>query len=220
MEENNEWPSKRVAPGGLFHPAKVKYSKETHDLIKLLMEEAKLTMLQRKKMNYFLRNGEPLPPPIIKPPSAEKERLIALNMRRQERIPRRRTYDSIKDSGAFELPKYIPTPDSRESVEKAKLRLQETMSGTKLSPTSNARRKRERNEPKIIQIDPQDRINELMEQITERADWLTEMESLGEGKQYRPMIKSQIADRLREIKSLEKRLAKGKLTSEETTREL
>lgn len=126
MEENNEWPSKRVAPGGLFHPAKVKYSKETHDLIKrkcegsvylqvpilpiyftVLMEEAKLTMLQRKKMNYFLRNGEPLPPPIIKPPSAEKERLIALNMRRQERIPRRRTYDSIKDSGAFELPKYV-----------------------------------------------------------------------------------------------------------------
>lgn len=62
-----------------------------------------------------------------------------------------------------------------------------------------------------------------MEQITERADWLTEMESLGEGKQYRPMIKSQIADRLREIKSLEKRLSKGsndKLTPEETTREL
>lgn len=28
------WPSNRVAQGGLFHPHKVTYSKETHDLIK------------------------------------------------------------------------------------------------------------------------------------------------------------------------------------------
>lgn len=27
------------------------------------MEESKLSMMQRKKMNYFLRNGEPLPKP-------------------------------------------------------------------------------------------------------------------------------------------------------------
>lgn len=30
----DNWPSKRVAQGGLFHPAKVSYSKDTHDLIK------------------------------------------------------------------------------------------------------------------------------------------------------------------------------------------
>lgn len=30
----NPWPSERVAAGGLFHLPKVKYSKETHDLIK------------------------------------------------------------------------------------------------------------------------------------------------------------------------------------------
>lgn len=28
------WPSKRVSQGGVFHTAKVAYSKETHDLIK------------------------------------------------------------------------------------------------------------------------------------------------------------------------------------------
>jgi len=34
LSELVEWPSERVKYGGIFHPAKVKYSKETHDLIK------------------------------------------------------------------------------------------------------------------------------------------------------------------------------------------
>lgn len=29
-----KWPSERVKPGGIFHLPKVKYSQETHDLIK------------------------------------------------------------------------------------------------------------------------------------------------------------------------------------------
>lgn len=29
-----EWPSERVPQGGLFHPPRVEYSKDTHDLIK------------------------------------------------------------------------------------------------------------------------------------------------------------------------------------------
>ena len=32
-DEEFKWPSERVAQGGLFHPAKVKYSKETNDLL-------------------------------------------------------------------------------------------------------------------------------------------------------------------------------------------
>lgn len=34
MNEKIDWPSDRVAQGGIFHPHKVTYSKETHDLIK------------------------------------------------------------------------------------------------------------------------------------------------------------------------------------------
>lgn len=34
MNEKIDWPSERVAQGGMFHPHKVKYSKDTHDLIK------------------------------------------------------------------------------------------------------------------------------------------------------------------------------------------
>lgn len=31
-----DWPSERVAKGGIFHPQKVAYSKDTHDLIKCI----------------------------------------------------------------------------------------------------------------------------------------------------------------------------------------
>lgn len=34
--EKVDWPSERVAKGGIFHPQKVAYSKDTHDLIKCI----------------------------------------------------------------------------------------------------------------------------------------------------------------------------------------
>lgn len=44
-----------------------------------------------------------------------------------------------------------------------------------------------------------------MTEIYERADWLAEMEAIGEGKNHRHIIRSQIAERLRQVKMLEKR---------------
>lgn len=43
----------------------------------------------------------------------------------------------------------------------------------------------------------------MLQQINERAEWLAEMEELGEGKRYRDEIREQIAERLRHIKALE-----------------
>lgn len=51
----------------------------------------------------------------------------------------------------------------------------------------------------------------VLDQINERAEWLAEMEALGEGKRYRDEIREQIAQRLRQIKSMEtKRHLKNK----------
>jgi Uncharacterised protein family (UPF0193) len=44
----------------------------------------------------------------------------------------------------------------------------------------------------------------VLSEIYERADWLAEMEELGEGKKHRSVIHLQIASRLREIERLEK----------------
>ncbi|KAJ8951564.1 hypothetical protein NQ318_020440 [Aromia moschata] len=72
----------------------------------LLMDESKLSMTQRKKFNYFLRNGEPLPP--IRNSSS---------VRRNSRIPevtirpgssKRRTRDTIVQSGVYERDRFQP----------------------------------------------------------------------------------------------------------------
>ena len=44
---------------------------------------------------------------------------------------------------------------------------------------------------------------QVLQQINERAEWLAEMEELGEGKRYRDEIREQIALRLRQIKAIE-----------------
>lgn len=43
----------------------------------------------------------------------------------------------------------------------------------------------------------------VLHEIQERMDWLEEMEKLGEGHNYKPLIKSEIEERLRLIKRLQ-----------------
>lgn len=43
----------------------------------------------------------------------------------------------------------------------------------------------------------------VLHEIQERMDWLEEMEKLGEGHIYKPVIKNEIAERLRLIKRLQ-----------------
>lgn len=47
-------------------------------------------------------------------------------------------------------------------------------------------------------------LSAVLDEIKDRADWLDDMERLGQGKKHRTMIQSQIAEKLREIKRLEK----------------
>lgn len=60
------------------------------------------------------------------------------------------------------------------------------------------------------EIRSNDRIAELLNEIFERMEWMKEMNQLGEGKKHRQVIDAQVTERLREIKSLEEKLAKGK----------
>lgn len=43
----------------------------------------------------------------------------------------------------------------------------------------------------------------VLHEIQERMDWLDEMEKLGEGRAYQPLIKLEIEERLRAIKRLQ-----------------
>lgn len=200
----------RVAKGGLFHPHKVVYSKETQDLIKLLMDEAKLTMYQRSNVNYHLRKGDPLPKPRERQPHSSEtyEDKLAQQIMFRARTSRKRTLDEIKRTGAYEYEKYIPIHALKEPSEKQKLRLQEKMSGISHHPELDSRKlhsKFKHAKNGTVKVEKPDEMMELLNEIYERADWLAEMEELGEGKKHRSIIQSQIAERLRMIKEIEKK---------------
>lgn len=71
------------------------------------MEEARLSMVVQKKINYHLRNGDPLPtletlyPVKTNQTSAEEK---ALDIMRRARIAKRKSLNSIIASGAYEQP--------------------------------------------------------------------------------------------------------------------
>ena len=130
-----DWPSDRISKGGIFHTPKVNYSKETHDMIKLLMQESNLTMLQRNKINYHLRNGDFLPNPKMQSraiPSNQNDQRIAEAIINKSRVARKRTLETIEQSGVFNREKFVPKIDYH--VSEAKQRLQEKMSGCKIYP--------------------------------------------------------------------------------------
>lgn len=201
-----DWPSERVAKGGFLHNPKVNYSKETQDLMKILMEESRLTMLQRKKINNHLRNGEPLPPTVQE--QSNKRPM------KQEHDPqyyyrtrscRRRTLESIMESDAFNIEKYIPKNAFKEPSEKAKLKLQQQMSGLNVDPdlAKMKIKNKYKHRNNFLDDDNFDPETEILKEIQERIDWLDDMEKMGEAKKHRIVIQSQIQDKLAELKKIQ-----------------
>ncbi|XP_030373101.1 UPF0193 protein EVG1 homolog [Scaptodrosophila lebanonensis] len=195
------WPSERIPPGGLFHTPKVQYSKETSDLIRLLVKESKMSMLMRKRIDETLRNGDPLPLPQPPRPNTsndpDKETLAILE---RARNAKRKSLKNIMASGAFNQSYYRPPTDNRMPIDKAKAQLQLKMAGTVLPDPAIKPKRRPREE---AQVSEEDIINELLDQINERANWLAEMEEIGQGKKYRAEIRDQISERLHRIRALE-----------------
>lgn len=116
------------------------------------MEEQKMSILQRSRIENYLKNGAPLPKPTPLRMNTTKCR-PNIDFHRA-RTAKRRTLAAIKASGALEFDKWVlspeyistangklkesliyvryhPKPTSREPCEQQKLRLQAKMSGIK-----------------------------------------------------------------------------------------
>lgn len=179
-------------------------------------------MMLKNQINYHLRNGDPLP---VRSPEKKKSNLDenarALEIMKRARVAKRKSLEAIIASGAYDQQAYRPKPNGKLSSEKAKKDLQEKMSGIRLSSGLKPARRPSQQEFEVLGDD--ERINEsgfflnrfrfdiifwfilVLEQIEERAEWLAEMEELGEGKKYRDEIRNQIADKLRAIKMIERK---------------
>ncbi|XP_026480183.1 UPF0193 protein EVG1 homolog [Ctenocephalides felis] len=201
-----DWPSARVSQGGIFAPRANKYSTETHNFLKVLMEEQKLSMLQRKQVNRCLREGTSLPQRFAKEQQPQEER-ISMDpcplMSQVLRSPRLRTQSVIRNSGAYDVPKmpFRPLVDR----EKAKEHLQNIMVGYDQGSYANYLRGNKgtrKNIQKAPKQETPDRVDELMEEIQERITWLKDMTELGKGKQHTEVIRQQVAEKMRQIKAL------------------
>lgn len=72
---------------------------------KVLMEEQKLSIMQRNKINYILRSGEPLP--ASKPNRAlTTDKCFPRMAAMHNKNARRRSLDAIKASGGYDRTKY------------------------------------------------------------------------------------------------------------------
>ncbi|XP_072380958.1 UPF0193 protein EVG1 homolog [Diabrotica undecimpunctata] len=184
-----DWPSKNVPRGGFLQPARCTYNPETHQFLKQLLQESKMTMTQNKKNNYFLRNGEPFPtqtrshshiPQIsIRPGSSKK-----------------RSRETIMNSGVYEREQFFPKPMLFDR-EKEKEKLQNQMAYN----ADIVVHQKKVIEKKICQDNKEEinRFDQLVQEIRDREEWLKEMESMGQGEKYRQIIELQIQEKVREM---------------------
>ncbi|RZB39072.1 UPF0193 protein EVG1 -like, partial [Asbolus verrucosus] len=189
-----DWPSKNVPRGGILHPAKASYSPETHQFLRVLMDENKLSMFQRKKIDYYLRNGEPLPLPSSRTGDELKARRKPPTVLVRPGSSKRRTRETILKSGAYEREKFVPK-HSRIDREKEKNRLQNRMAfGKDVEPKRPVVRIKESDAVHEI-----NRFDQLVNEIKEREEWLQKMEELGQGNKYRLVIQQQIQAKYKAI---------------------
>ncbi|XP_043282501.1 UPF0193 protein EVG1 homolog isoform X2 [Venturia canescens] len=169
----------RVGVGvGAFHnPPRAKYSEETRDLIKLLMEESKLSMMQRKSIQRAVDRGDSLPPPA---PSSS-----SFPSRSRQRTP-------------------DPKESTQADKERQKRHLACIMAyGRDMPPTSRGPKIVHEKQNEAAADTSNDPLDHLIRGIRERIEFLSDMENLGQGKKYRPTIHQEIAQKIRAIESID-----------------
>ncbi|XP_039286688.1 UPF0193 protein EVG1 isoform X2 [Nilaparvata lugens] len=173
-----------------------------------LLDESKLSILQRKTLQNSLSKGEPLPGPCLS--SRENcKKICQKQIFIRPLTSKKRTQETILESGAYEPDKYYSTKQPKDN-EKEKLRLQNLMAygreesteskdvKTRLRMTSSAPSKRGATEKDEL-------FDHLLQEVEEREEFLEDMEKLGEAKKYKEMIENEIASKMRNMELIDKK---------------
>ncbi|XP_022831275.1 UPF0193 protein EVG1 homolog [Spodoptera litura] len=185
------WPSKNIPHGGIFHTRVTEPTDSQQQLLRVLLEESKLTIAQRQKSSLRLRDD--------KERRENSEVLIQMPVVRP-RTSRRRSLSTIRESGVFNVDGYRPLKRG-EDREQLKERLANTMAfGNDQQQPPPVFIDKKKQQPKLPTANQ--KWNELVTQIRERTEWLAEMEYLGQAGPHRDIIKDQIAERMRALDAL------------------
>ncbi|XP_045903453.1 UPF0193 protein EVG1 isoform X1 [Micropterus dolomieu] len=185
------------------NPRATQYSKETQDLLTLMMQESRLTNLQRKQINDCLKNGAALPltsDPIssASPPQPKTNKSV---QKRLPSKPQKRSAESCRSGNSYVREKFQPGPI--RDLEKEKRRLQSILATGEEEPTAASYQ----NVPTCRNpgaAEGRDRYQEVLDEIKDRRQFLEDMTSLGQEKQYISIINTEISQRLRELEELDK----------------
>ncbi|CAJ1053812.1 UPF0193 protein EVG1 [Xyrichtys novacula] len=189
------------ASGGLWNYPRSTYSKETQDLLRTMMQEAKLNNLQRKEIEKCLQNGKPLP--LSSNPTSSAPPPQCKSCKPVKKLPgsqRKRSAEACRSGGSYVREQFRPGPT--RDLEEEKRRLQTIFEHGKEKLTAAS-------PPKVSareNVKEKDRIQEVLDEIEERRQFLADMTALGQARQFVHIINSEISQKVQELKLLEKEL--------------
>nr|XP_043884224.1 UPF0193 protein EVG1 isoform X2 [Solea senegalensis]XP_043884225.1 UPF0193 protein EVG1 isoform X2 [Solea senegalensis] len=179
------------------------YSKDTQDMLRLMMQESRLSNLQRKQINECLKNGAALPlvPEHTSPTTPAQPKSSKSVHKHLPGKPQRRSAESCRSGNSYVREKFWPVPT--RDLEKEKRRLQHMMATGQEEPTAAS----SLNAPTCWRsgvMEERDRYQEVLDEIEERRQFLSEMASLGQEKKYMSIINTEISQKIRELEALDK----------------
>ncbi|XP_062853888.1 UPF0193 protein EVG1 [Trichomycterus rosablanca] len=187
---------------GLWNcPRGTKYSKETQQLIQLMMRESRLTSFQQRQINSQLKKGGTLPltcNPTSSTPAAQPV-LRPCKPPTILSVPQRRSAEKCSAGDNYTRERFRPS--ATRDLEKEKCRLQNILATGQevIQPSPSHTQHAERREDMEI-----DRFQEVLDEIEERRQFLEEMTALGRGNHYHHMINTEISQKIRELELIDK----------------
>ncbi|XP_015261477.1 PREDICTED: UPF0193 protein EVG1 [Gekko japonicus] len=197
-----------VAKGtGFWHaPIVTEYSPETQELLKVMMQESKLTNFQQRHLRNCMKRGDSLP--LHCNPTSSKEPQLPKAVSSQPKVflsfspfgrPHLRPAEACQAGDAYTRERFRPR--ATRDLEKEKERLQNILATGK-DKVEGARRKKP---VKVEEVVPEpDRFEELVKEVEDRKQFLEEMEALGQGKLYQGIILTELSQKLREMEIIDK----------------
>ncbi|KAM5289139.1 UPF0193 protein EVG1 [Ctenodactylus gundi] len=184
-------------------PKPAAYTPGTCEVLKAMMKESKLTSFQQRHILDTVRRGDPLPLECgpsssqTSSPSTQPASAVCLPPTLAIRS-HLRPASMCQANGAYSREQF--KPHATRDLEKEKRRLQ-TIFATGKDPE-----KQHRQGTPVRPAQPApapDRFDELVKEIQERRDFLDAMEALGQGRQYRGVILTEISQKTREMEDID-----------------
>ncbi|XP_056443049.1 UPF0193 protein EVG1 isoform X2 [Gadus chalcogrammus] len=191
--------------GGLWSCSRpATYSQETQKMLKVMMEESKLTNFQRRQITKSLTDGAALPPslgPSSSAPGPQQPEQKVTGTPQRDYVPsRRRSEQTCRSGDSYRRDAFRPRPT--RDLEKEKSRLQSILATGK--DETKPKPKPSRSEAQSPETMEKDGFQEVVDEIEERRQFLADMTALGQEKLYRNLINTEIAQKIRELELMDK----------------